>query len=378
MIKSISKSDDTRLATILVVDDDLSLLEAASDLLRLAGYDILSAANGSEAVEVLGAELPDLIVSDIMMPVMDGYTLLQTVRGNPEWAGVPFIFLTARGQIGDIQLAMQEGVDHYLIKPFDPDELLDAVATRLARFRDIRASVEEDVDRMKDQILNIMGHELRTPLTYIYGNIELLRDAHTEFNKEELESIFQSIHKGSQRLGRLIEDLLLLVRIDSGAVALEIERHREYYKLETIVGDVLQRYTAKAEARNVTLSMNVPANLKVQCHPGYLTDSLERIVENGIKFSRPADGIVMINAKEEGGGVYIEVVDDGIGIPVEQQDHLFKRFEQINRGIMEQQGAGVGLPIASQLIELHGGTILLASDVEQGATFSIFFPDGRL
>lgn len=111
-------------ARILVVEDDLNLLEGIQTVLELDHYAVVCAENGVQAVEVLrSTPLPDLIVSDIMMPQMDGIELLKAVRAVPEWVRIPFIFLTARGERQDIQRGKQLGVDDYLVKPFELAEL---------------------------------------------------------------------------------------------------------------------------------------------------------------------------------------------------------------------------------------------------------------
>src|SRR5262245_12632287 len=119
--------------TVLVVDDDQVILETVEDILRLSGYNTLAASNGVKALERLYASSPDLIVSDISMPDMDGYQFYEAVRANPAWTLIPFIFLSARGQRTDIRRGTRLGADAYLVKPFEPEDLLGAVEARLAR-----------------------------------------------------------------------------------------------------------------------------------------------------------------------------------------------------------------------------------------------------
>ncbi len=118
-------------ATILVLDDNCDFLMNIELILEMEGYQVLSACNGLEALALLERTKPDLIISDIMMPEMDGYEFFQRVRRNPELLTVPFIFLSAKGEREDIRFGKQLGVDDYLTKPLEPEDLLIAVEARL-------------------------------------------------------------------------------------------------------------------------------------------------------------------------------------------------------------------------------------------------------
>ncbi|GAB3986589.1 response regulator [Spirosoma daeguense] len=125
--------------TILLIEDNADIRENTAEILELAGYRVLTAENGKIGVETALADRPDLIICDIMMPVLDGYGVLHIVNKNPELAGIPFIFLTAKSERVDFRKGMELGADDYLTKPFDDTELLSAVEGRLNRFSKLRA-----------------------------------------------------------------------------------------------------------------------------------------------------------------------------------------------------------------------------------------------
>jgi len=118
---------------ILVVDDYGPLLAAVQDILEMEGYTVLTATDGVEALRVMEESCPDLIVTDILMPKMDGYIFCETVRARPGWELVPIIFLTAKAEMEDVLKGEKLGVESYVIKPFDPDELLTVVRSALER-----------------------------------------------------------------------------------------------------------------------------------------------------------------------------------------------------------------------------------------------------
>jgi len=161
---------------ILVVEDDLALLEGIRELLELTEYKVITAMNGQEALDVLEKQRPDLIVSDIMMPEMDGYEFHEKVSEQPQLNAIPFIFLTARGEKADIRRGKDIGVDDYITKPFDDEDLLVGVRAKLSRWDGLRKQRDEEVSDLKSKILLTLSHEFRTPLTYIINYSDLLAE----------------------------------------------------------------------------------------------------------------------------------------------------------------------------------------------------------
>ena len=181
--------------------------------LRATKY--LSAGDGVEGLSILPKIRPDLIVSDVMMPRMDGIEFYQAVRANPTWVFIPFIFLTARSQEEDIYLGKRLGADDYLIKPYDRDNLVATVESKLTRSRAVAEAAAGEMEALKRSITRILGHELRTPLTWIQGYAELLLGGAASMTPAELDASLQSIKAGSDRLGRLVEDAVLMTMLDT-------------------------------------------------------------------------------------------------------------------------------------------------------------------
>ncbi len=359
---------------ILLVDDDPAILEGVADLLELHGYEVSTAINGREALAVMQRRVPDLVISDIMMPDMDGYEFFNAVRSNPAWTPIPFVFLTARGQPTDIRRGSNLGADAYLTKPFEPEDLLVTVRGRLKRVRDIQAVAQADIDRMKQQLITIFSHELRTPLTYIYGYVNLLQEQHANLDRTTLETMLDGIQRGADRLVRLVEDLMLVVRIDSGVVGMEIMLRRVPVQLDTLIAEIVLKCQPMADEHHVTISVSLPEGLAVFGMPLYLEDALARIVDNAIKFCKQEGGRVTISAEAIDREVVISVRDDGIGIEPTQHQAIFERFLQLNRDSLEQQGIGLGLTIARDIVRLHGGDISVESEVGVGSVFFIHLP----
>jgi len=363
-------------STILVVEDDLSMLAGVKEMLQFAGYEVITAEDGLAGLRALQQTRPDLIISDIMMPGMDGYEFLRKVRENPKWLDIPIIFLTAKGEKADIRLGKQLGVDDYLTKPFDTEDLLVAVEAKLKRSRELQAVAEDLLTQLRRGILDTLSHELRTPLTLIHGYAELISEE-TGLGAEELKSFLRGLRTGSERLNRLVEDLLLLISLETGEMAEDFARRQQRVSTEAIVRQVALIYRSELSRRGspLRLTVELPESLpEVMGDMEYLVDALSRLVDNAIKFSKPEGGEIRLRASQDGAWVRLEVEDEGIGIPAAELPRLFQPLYQVNRKRMEQQGAGVGLAIAKGLVELHGGRIEVESEEGVGSRFSILLP----
>jgi two-component system sensor histidine kinase/response regulator len=380
-------SDTTRQTTILIVDDDQSILSNMIDLLRVSGYRVVAAANGEKGLQVMQHHTPDLIVADIMMPEMDGYEFYQAVRENPDWITIPFIFLTAKGEPKDIQQGYRLGADHYLTKPFEPEDLLTAIEARLRRTAEIQAATREDMEHTRTWLLSVLSHELRIPLNRMYGHVSMLEEGHRAMTNDVIDRVLHGARSETDRLLHLVEDLMLLARIDSGLAELEVERHRENTILGYQIRNAIRDLSPKAEVKGIAFTYPLETDLVVRGVPAFIEDILKRLIDNAIKFGK-VGGHIWIRLEERGEFVTISVQDNGIGIEPEQQRSLFNRFERavqqaveqqnmglgLTRQATEQQKVGLGLTIAKRMTELQGGTIEVESQPGKGSIFTITLP----
>lgn len=361
---------------ILVVEDHQLLLEAIQDLLQVAGYEVAIANNGFAALDVINKRPPDLILSDITMPQMDGYALYQKVRENSSWVRIPFIFLTARGERTDVLRGKALGVEDYIVKPFDTEDLLVAIESRLGRARAIRQAADLEFEQLKQQILNVLSHELRTPLTYIAGYTDLALEDAGSLSPEELQEFLLGIKRGSDRLTRLVKDMLLVVQIDTGHTAEEFRTYSNVRPhLESYVRHIVESFVPTAQAAGITLKYSCTGECPpTRIHEEFLGNALGRILENAIKFSHGPNKLVTVETRNVPGWIEIAVTDQGVGLTPDAIKNIFKRFQQFDREIMEQQGAGLGMFIAHNLVQLHGGEITVVSEPGQGSTFTVRIP----
>src|SRR6266436_2683289 len=351
--------------SILVVDDEESVRELIVEILEGAGFRVSTASDGAQGLERMEAATPELVLSDINMPGMDGYAFYEGVRARPQWDGVPFVFLTGRGEPMEVLAGKELGADDYVVKPFTPEELLVAVRARLARRAQLEAFQERHVAEVKRAILSTLNHEFRTPITWLVGYAELLRDSKGDLNPEQMRQLLDGILAGSARLVRLVEDLVLLVDLHSGEARRTFRRlKRPLEDLPSLLRELVQRERAAADARGVRLRVDVPERLPaVLGEPEQLGNAISRLLDNAIKFSRKPGSQVTVAATTQGSRVVIEVRDEGIGVRPEELARISDLFYQSDRATLEQQGLGSGLTIARGILSFHGGTLGLSSQL---------------
>jgi signal transduction histidine kinase len=367
---------------LLVVEDDVHLLEGVQSVLEIEGYQVTIAENGAEALKLLNDESlkPDLIVSDIMMPHMDGLTFLNEVRKDPRWVSIPFIFLTARGEKADIHQGKRLGVDDYIIKPFDTEDLLVAVEARLRRHEALHEAQTSAVSAVKRSILNVLNHEFRTPLTYIVAYADMLNQPDAQdLSGEELISFLNGVNSGAMRLRRLVENFIQLVELESG------DAERTYAARKSTVENVGEIFSLAVQQLHAGLPdrpMNpilteVAADLpRFEADAEFLRVALMQLIDNAVKFSPPMEPI-HLGARAVDDEVLLSVTDRGRGISQAEKDRIWDMFYQINRPYYEDQGVGSGLAIVRGVARLHGGQVELDSELGKGSTFTLRLPIRR-
>ncbi|MBE0688834.1 MAG: response regulator [Anaerolineae bacterium] len=362
---------------LLVVEDDTNLLEGVQSVLELEGYSVMTAANGVHALQVLDTDesMPDLIISDIMMPQMDGLQFLHEVRKDPRFTAIPFIFLTARGEKSDIHRGKRMGVDDYIVKPFDTDDLLIAVESRLRRHEALQAVQTNAIAVVKHNILNVLNHEFRTPLTYIVAYADMLNQPEA-LSSDEILSFLHGVNSGAVRLRRLVENFIQLVELQSG------ETERTYLSRRAQIDNVREIISLAQQSASNNYAERDKNVFHVEIDPAlpsFIADAellkiaLTQLLDNAIKFSK-VGGAIWVRARVVNGNLRFSVVDHGRGILPEEQAKIWDMFYQINRAYYEDQGAGSGLAIIKGIVQVHGGRVELESHVGQGSTFTMIIP----
>ncbi|ABO34606.1 integral membrane sensor signal transduction histidine kinase [Methanococcus maripaludis C5] len=236
---------------------------------------------------------------------------------------------------------------------------------------ELKASYNElkELDNLKSELIAIVSHELRTPLTSIKGYVELVLDGTMGAINDSQRKCLQVADDNIVRLRRLIESMLDLSKIERG----ELEMYREKVNICEIVGDVIQYLKPLATEKNIKLNKNVE-KITLEADKDRITQVLTNLIENAIKFS-PANESILVNGTLEDEGLHLKVTDHGAGIPKKDMEKVFDRFYQVDSSTKRKKGgSGLGLAVCKSIVEAHGGSIWVESELGKGSTFHIILP----
>jgi two-component system sensor histidine kinase/response regulator len=298
------------------------------------------------------------------------------VRADPATAGIPFIFLTAMSDRRSMRKGMELGADDYLTKPFLPPELLAAVVSRLRRHATIGQEYEQHLEQARRVLVRMVTHELRTPLIAVSTATEIISRQIGQLSMSQVEELLTDLSTGSRRLNRIVEQMVLLTQLEAGSLRQDALMERglqsQMWELLTVAIDLARRFAYRHPDVNIRLAER-DTEVQVLCDRNALKHAFAEVITNAVNFSPQGVDVVVSQwvADEQ---VWVTVVDTGPGIPEAQQQRIFEDFYQFEREAQDQQGLGLGLPLARRIVEAHGGTLKLNSVVGKGTQVVIGLP----
>ncbi|HSD82645.1 MAG TPA: response regulator [Anaerolineae bacterium] len=346
---------------VLVIEDQDSIRANVLELLDAEGYSVRGAENGRVGIQVAREFLPDVIVSDIIMPEQDGYGVLQELRQDPATATISFIFLTAKADKSEWRQGMNLGADDYLVKPFTQRELLDAIAVRLKRHTQVNERFEQRLEDLRSNITTSLPHEFLTPLSVILSASEVLTRHSDQLQPTEIPEIGERIQSSAQRLRRLINNFLLYTQLELATfdpVKAEALRGKRMSELAAVIADVASRLACQV-GRSQDLSLEVE-EVVVPLEPLRLGKIVEELLDNAFKYSPPNTPVQIKCHTENNQVLLLSVTNQGRGMTREQIARL-GAYVQFERERYEQQGQGLGLALVKRLVELYGGELAIES-----------------
>jgi two-component system sensor histidine kinase/response regulator len=407
---------------ILVVEDSRTQAERLRLVLAGEGYEVDVASDGREGLAKARASAPDLVISDVTMPELDGFEFCRAMKSSDGINLIPIILLTTRTSPTDIMHGLESGADNFIPKTNDDEYLLERVRRiflelehrkqhhlgmevnltlggrritvtadrqqimellfstfeEMGRHHDELARANQELQQAraeaerancaKSQFLSRMSHELRTPLNAVMGFGQLLELAPLE--PQELESAHLIVAAGRHLLD-LINEVLDIGRIDAGELDLSLEPVRVGGVIEEAV-DLTQLLAVE---RNVEVSGDFAGELHVIADRTRLKQVILNLLSNAIKYNRPGGAVTLGCQEADDGWSRIEVTDTGPGIAPENLDRLFAPFDRIDaERDTAVGGTGLGLALSKRLVEAMGGTLSVKSEVARGSTFWLQLP----
>ena len=375
------------LADILIVDDIPANIQLLSQLLIENGYKVRKLISGERALKAVELQAPDLILLDIKMPGMDGYEVCRQLKASEATCDIPIIFISALDDVFDKVKGFEAGGADYIIKPFEPVEVLARVSAQLKMQRlqqqlrcanvqlaaqNVQLSQEiqerQQAEANLRMLLHAVSHDLRSPLS---GMSLLLRSrlndaaSNIVIDRRTVEVMVQSCSRQLQ----LIESLTATQQFDVKSASLAMKP----LSLPTLVQNILIERLPILNQHRVKVKQLFAADLPlVNADAQQLWRVFGNLIDNAVKYNQ-SGFILTVEAKKEGERVRCTVADNGSGISPQQCARLFEPYTR-GVGVSLRQGLGLGLYICRQIVEAHGGEIGVDSELGKGARFWLTLP----
>jgi two-component system, sensor histidine kinase and response regulator len=369
-----------RNATILIIDDEPALLLGLAAKIKRQGYQVVTAPNGTEGIQKAKEVLPDLILSDVMMPPPNGFELRRLMGQDPQLASIPFIFLTARTGVEDRVNGIRDGADDYITKPFVTEELFARIEAVLRRVKvaqergreEVRVSAQQDMEKLKREILQNFHHELRTPLSNIIMPLELVVNNKFEDPKEQIQFVHTAL-SSVDRLESLVTDFILLTNVDHG----DLNCIRQRIDINSHVLLPIQKRLERYKTKQLKFTYQIKGHGEIAAPRREFTHALVHLADNAFKFSPDGGNVRLTLEIGTQGGVKILFEDEGQGISEDLREKVFERYLQVSRGdSREHDGLGVGLFLSRAVFASLGGNVTIL-DSANGCRIQAILPNVR-
>jgi signal transduction histidine kinase len=333
--------------TILIVDDTPANLGVLVETLGAAGYQLMVAEDGEEALAQTAQTQPDLILLDVMMPGIDGFETCRRLKARAETRDVPVLFMTALSETADKVKAFAAGGVDYITKPIEHEEALARVRTHLA-LRRLQRELQEQL-ALKEKFMRIAGHDLRNPLCLILMAGELAK--RQPGTPDSALKFLNNIGEGAAQMRRIIDTFLDLRAPQPGAAAGRID-------LGLLAAAVARQHEHAAERKHITLTTEIAENLPLaRCDAAHGYQLFTNLVSNALKFTPPG-GRVTVRLALADRRLRAEVHDTGPGVPADERAQLFREHARLSpRPTAGEESNGLGLAIVKHLVESQNGSV---------------------
>lgn len=345
--------------TILIVDDTPANLSVLAECLSTAGYSLMVAEDGEEALSQTQLSRPSLILLDVMMPGIDGFETCRRLKAADGTRDIPIIFMTALADTTEKVRAFNAGAVDYITKPIQHAEALARISTHLTLCQ-LRRELEKEL-ALKQKFMRIAAHDLRNPLCLILmSGAQARKNGAPPAIAEKLENIDFS----ARQMQSIIDTFLNVQKPGTGRVNLNV-----------LAQAVVSQNEPAAQNKNISLRLEAAESLPVvSTEAGHAYQALTNYVSNAVKFLAPG-GIITVRTLAHGKSVRVEVQDNGPGVPVAERAALFTEYGKLSvRPTAGEESTGLGLSIVKQLIESQGGSVGAAFPSAGGSVFWFELP----
>ncbi len=353
---------------ILIVDDVPTNIQVLGTLLAKFNCELAVAMNGEQALDVVKKIQPDLILLDVMMPVMDGHETCRQLKSQESTRDIPVIFLSAKSETDDIVKGFKLGAVDYVTKPFIGKELIARVKTHLA-LKQTQKTLEDEL-QSKDKFFSIISHDLRGAFGIIMSFVDLIQNNRDYLSNEEIDELLSDIGYTSRNTLDLLENLLQWARSQTGA----IKYAPESIHLNKLMSEICEQHKNIANAKEISILTKSDVSHYVMADKNMVQLVLRNLIVNALKYTNKNGKIELISESLDR-MIKVSVADSGIGIDPLKIKNLFSIEKKIStQGTANEQGHGLGLILSKEFVRLNGGEIGVESEPGKGTKVWITLP----
>ncbi len=362
---------------VLIVDDMATIRMTLERHVRQLGHRVTQAGNGKEALRLLQSRRFDLVLLDVVMPEMDGYTVLDQIKLDPQLRDIPVVMISGIDDMESVVRCIDAGAEDYLPKPFQAALLRARVRASLEKKQlwdelDNRYKQLQTSENLRDSLTNMIVHDLRTPLTSLLLGLQTV-EVTGDLNPVQQECLRLGVTGGEALLG-MVNDLLDISKLEAGQLTLDYGE----IDVAALITDAIQQVAALIQDKGLTVEQDVPALLlPLSADEEKLRRVLINLLGNAIKFTTDGGRITLrVRVPCIGEPLTFEIEDAGEGIPPEAFIRIFEKFGQVGTRLAGRTtSTGLGLTFCKMVVEAHGGRIWVESEPGEGSTFLFTIPE---
>lgn len=369
----------TKKPLIACIDDEAMNLELMKFTIKQIDCDVLPIQDSGEALSILQKNVPDVILLDVKMPVMDGFELCTLIKTKRALKNIPVIFITGMGKTEDKVKGFELGGVDYVTKPFNKHELLARIKTHLSLSEAKKKLTQQAADLKKDNVLkdrlfSIIGHDLRSPLSAIKMQLDfILRGIIDPKDSNFISKTVHNLNATTDEAFNLLDNLLGWAKSESGSLSII----KEDVNLLTLVEQCARLQKLALETKQITFQITVPENAVVHADMNMLKTVLRNLLSNAIKFT-PVGGTITIAAALENGFWNVSVTDSGVGISKEDLPKVLNTEEHFSKeGTEQEAGTGLGLILCQDFVLKNNGKLWVESTLGKGSSFTFSVPTAK-
>lgn len=348
---------------IMIVDDELSMRTYVQMMLEPQGYDLILLENGLELLDELSKpNIPDLIILDVIMPMMNGFEACRKIKANPRWQHIPIILVTVLETKEAILQGMEAGADDFLQKPVNYHELQARVRSML-RIKNQYDELEK-ILHLREELSNMVIHDMSSPITLIQLHTALLEEQITDPKQREH---LEMIQIAAERLDSFTNDMLMMAKLEHSKLRVNLSE----VEINEVILNAEKHFSIMAKSKGIELKLELPEQpLKLFLDQHLFSRVVANLLTNALQYSPPQSKVVL-RLQNINKHLKLQVIDEGVGIPETDRERIFNKFEVVELKKKGIKQIGLGLTFCKMAVDAHGGKIYAQENQPHGSIFTV-------